>query len=288
MPEIAKMSANPKPVDPKLITNPLDRITAVKQVQREGLKFSIYGRPKTGKTRVAASFPKPVMFIATEDGTESIGPADDVDMCLIQKTDEIRILVDHACKGGLSKQSRKPYQSIALDNATQMQSMLLAEMLGLDHIPIQHARGAVQNVDNQEYSMRTKELLAYLLKFKGNVIFLAHEKNHTEDGTQSDLIIPTIGSSVSKAVANWLNGVCSYVCQTFIREEKVQQDVGGGVMMETGTGKGQYCLRIGAHPIYMTGFRVPPGRDKYVPDAIVNPTYDKIMEVINGTKTAPK
>ncbi len=38
----------------------------------EGVKFLGYGPPKTGKTRLACTFPKPMLLIGTEDGTKSV------------------------------------------------------------------------------------------------------------------------------------------------------------------------------------------------------------------------
>lgn len=250
-----------------------DRIQSVKEIKRPGMRVSLYGRPKTGKTRLISTFPKPVFIMGSEDGTDSISNVDDVKFVLLRKSTEVSEYVQIA--------NRKGYNTIAMDNCTQFQSMILAEMLGLEKVPIQHERGVMASIDNQEYSKRTKDGLASLLDFKGNIIFTAHEKNFNEDNvTQSDLILPTYTSFLSKAVANWLNGICDYVCQTFIRQEMKEQDIGDGIISTLPTGKGEYCLRVGPHPIFWTGFRVPT--NVVLPDVIVNPTYAKMREVIEG------
>lgn len=274
MPVVNKVNPSSQPN----AASAIQRIQAVSSLTNRPLRMSIYGRPKVGKTRLCATFPKPVLIIGTEDGTESIGPIKDVDMVVIKHTDEVRDLVDHAI-------ASKKWQTLALDNATQMQGMKLAELLGLDETPIQHARGAAMKVDNQEYSLQTKQVLNHMLRFPGNVVITSHEKNHTTEEEASDLMKPAVSSGVSKAVAMWLNGICSYVCQCFIREQVKLEDIGdgSGIMLEKPTGKAEYCLRIGAHPIYWCGFRMPLGVE-LKQDVIVNPTFDKIMLAIQGKK----
>jgi hypothetical protein len=273
MPVVNSVNPNAKPA-----ASAIQRIKSVASLSNRPLRMSLYGRPKVGKTRLCATFPKPILIIGTEDGTESIGAVKDVDMVVIKHTDEVRDLVDHAI-------SSKKWQTLALDNATQMQGMKLAELLGLDETPIQHARGAAMKVDNQEYSLQTKQVLNHMLRFPGHVVFTAHEKNHNEEGGSSELMLPSVTSAISKAVAGWLNGICSYVCQAFIREQMKLEDIGdgSGTMLEKPTGKAEYCLRIGAHPIFWTGFRIPLGLE-LKQDVIVNPTFDKIMLAIQGKK----
>lgn len=254
--------------------NPANRIKPISALVNNEISICIYGRPKTGKTRLAATFPKPLLILGTEDGTKSIGGVKDVDFVLLKKSTEVEELVDYAI-------GAKKYKSIVLDNVTQLQGMVLAEMLGLDEIPLQQHRSMIQNIDNQQYSLLTKTAINAVFKFNGNIIFAAHEKDFNEDSkTQSDLILPTIGTGLSKAVANWLNGKCDYICQTYIRDKVNKEEVSPGVFIDTPSGKGEYCLRIGAHAVYMTGFRVPIGAK--LPDVIVNPTYQKIYDIITG------
>lgn len=259
--------------------NPLDRIQSVSKMSMGPIRLCMYGRAKTGKTRLISTFPKPVMILGTEDGTKSIRGIKDVDFVMLQKANETKTFVDIA--------NQKGYKTLAIDNCTQYQALVLAEMLGLESVPTQFGRGAVKSIDNQEYSKRTKDGLSALLDFRGHILFTAHEKDYTKrsednnstEQVHSDLIVPTIGSAVSNAVGGWLHAVCDYICQTFIRQE-VTREMVEGFAVETPTGKGEYCLRVGPHPIYLTGFRIPP--DALMPDVIVNPNYEKVAEVIEG------
>lgn len=238
------------------------------------ITICIYGQPKTGKTRLAATFPKPAFIIGTDRfGTESISNVEGVDFALVKSTNDVSIYTNAAIKRG--------YKTLILDNASQLQQLVLSEMVGLESIPVQQQRGIMARVDNQEYSFKTKSALDELFKFNGHIVFLAHERNFTE-GQQSELLTPHIATSLSKGVADWLNGTCSHICQTFIREKKeVREDLVEGEKTEVGTGLGEYCLRVGPHPIYKAGLRVPMG--VVPPNVILNPTYDKIASIIKGT-----
>jgi hypothetical protein len=50
--------------------------------------------------------------------------------------------------------------------------------------------------------------------------------------------------------------------------------------MTTRTGKVEYVLRVGPHPIYMTGFRRVHVDGEVMPDVIIDPSYNKILSLI--------
>lgn len=256
------------------------------------INVSLYGRSKTGKTRLMASFPKPCILIGAEDGTASI--------IGIKGIDFVRVILDdwEPPKNGayvriseLSAlleeiESSGKYKSKALDTASALSDLFLADILGLSKVPEQKSWGMAQRDHYTEQSNRLRTFMRQLLNIPGNTIITAHERNFTEENNSSDLIKPTVGSALSASVAGWLNGAVDYVAQTFIREEESTRKVaipgkkGETRDLKTKTGRAEYCLRIGPHPVYQTGFRLPPGFS--LPDVIVDPSYEKIMEVIEG------
>lgn len=284
MPVVDKQNPNQQPV---MTGNLADRIRSVTQIPRERITMCIYGQPKVGKTRLLATFPKPVLIIGTEDGTDSIANVEDVDYFPIRNTTEIPQIITLANQRKiLSRAKNAPYITCGLDNATQAQSMKLSEMLGIEGIPLQHERGVMARIDNQEYSHKTKDMLNEMFKFNGHVVFLCHERdqNRKDEKKEStnphdDLLRPYINAGLSKQVAEWLTGTVKHVVQTFIRS-KVIVEIVDDMRLETPTGEGEYCLRTGPHSIFKAGLRVPVGSK--VPDVIVNPTFDKILKVIVG------
>ena len=115
-----------------------------------------------------------------------------------------------------------------------------------------------------------------------NVAIIAHERAFNTEG-EGDLLFPHVGASLTPGVASWLDGAVDYIGQCFIREEVVTKNVsmaGKTVAMEEKTGSSEYCLRVGPHSVFKTGFRVPVGTE--LPDVIVNPTFSKINKLIQG------
>lgn len=270
---------------------------------KKGIRLNVYGRGKTGKTRLVCTFPKPMLLIGTEDGTDSVstdqelrerlpcgaevmaltlrGQPTGIDFVRLHHSDWLEDVV-RILESGY-------YKTASLDHAGGLQDVIVKEVLGLAEIPVQRSWGMAQQKDWGIIGQQTKERLSKLLALSErlgiHVPVIAHERSFGGEDTSMDAMLPSIGPALTPTTAAWLNGACDYVCQTFIREE-VKVDtlkIGGkdsGQEVRTKTGTKEYCLRVGPHPVYMTGFRLPPGVD--LPDAIVNPTYEKIQALIRG------
>lgn len=259
----------------------IDDIAPVKA--RGAIRLCVYGRGKTGKTRFASTFPKPVLIIGTEDGTKSVSGIPDVFFIRIKSSDDFAELIQHA------KETRK-YSTLVLDTGGGFQDIIVKEVLGLEDTPIQKSWGMARQQDWMVVGEQWKERMRHMLNladFNGiNVVVIAHERNFKDEGVDSELLTPTVGAALSPKTAAWLNAECDYICQTFIREETKTKttSIGEGKAkiektIQVRTGKNEYCLRVGPHSVYTTGFRLPPG--VVLPDAIVDPHYDKIMALIN-------
>jgi len=244
-----------------------------------GIRINIYGRGKTGKTRLLSTFPKPALIIGTEDGTKSVANVKGLDFVKLQNSGDLDDLLE-LLEGG-------KYKSVGLDQAGGLQDIILREVLGLEELPIQRSWGMASRSDWGTCGLQTKQRLRSLLALAEthaiNVAIIAHERNFEEDN-ESDLVFPTVGSALSPSVAGWLNGACDYICQTFIKEETKDKKItvgGKAVVTQHKTGGKDYCLRVGPHPVYMTGFRLPPGVD--LPEFIIDPSFAKIDKLIKGT-----
>jgi hypothetical protein len=111
-------------------------------------------------------------------------------------------------------------------------------------------------------------------------MIIAHERNFSDEGGH-ELITPTVGAALTPGVAGWLNGASSMIGQTFVREETktVDTKVGAKVIKQSRkTGKIQFCLRVGQHPVYVTGIH-SKRKAEDLPEIIVDPTYDKIKSM---------
>lgn len=256
----------------------LSRIAPV-GTSTKGMKLLVYGRGKTGKTRLFSTFPKPALLVGTEDGTNSIADVKGIDFVQLRESSEVDELVRMLADG--------KYKSLCLDTVGGLQDLVLKEVLGLEEIPVQRSWGTARQQDYGTMGVQLKERMRNILSLADSGVLevqvIAHERNFNEEGS-SDLITPTVGAALTPSAAGWLNGACDFVCQTFIREEvaETSQKVAGKIIKQKKkTGHAEYCLRIGPHPVYLTGFRTC-GKATDLPDCIVDPTYDKIRALIGG------
>lgn len=273
MPKITKQKA----VAPKKKTESvIDRIVDVSEVEG-GLSMSIYGTSGSGKTRLAATFPKPILFIGAERGTKSIKHEKDVKFVRLTETDELGELTDYIVRGG--------FATGVLDTASSLQDMMLKEILGLEDIPVHKTWGMASRDQYGQCSIQMKERLRALLNLSEfgdtNIVIIAQEKNFNDEHT-SEIIMPTVGSFLMPSVKGWLDPACDCIVQCFKREEVVTKklQLGKGKVKTTSvrTGRVEYCLRTGPHSVYTTKFRVTRGTE--LPNVIVDPTFAKIQEII--------
>lgn len=276
MPKIEKQTPKPVAGNPAA-KNVLERIAPLSH-REKGIKLALYGRSGSGKTRLACTFPKNLLLIGTEDGTDSVSTDKGVDFVPILKSEEIRTLVDFV------RSSRK-YATVVLDTGTMLQDLLLREILGVDSLPAQKSWGMATREQYGQLSLLTKEYFRSLLDLSVvgiHVVIICQERNFNDE-SNSDLIAPSVGSALTPAVTGWLHPACDYVGQTYIRsgieikKVKVEDKV---VEISQPSGKMEFCLRTGVHEVYATKFRLPRGN--VLPEAIVDPTFDKIYELLRG------
>lgn len=300
MPKVTKQTTS---VEVQSSSSILDRIQPV-QTSANGIKLLGYGRGKTGKTRLLCSFRKPVLVIGSEDGTASVGNIPGVDFVRIGSSQDFSELTDLLRERGksfwspgkkagewikLEKREGAPYISAGTDTAGGFQDILLKEVTGMNEIPVNRTWGMAAREQWMAVGAQFKEYYNKLLQLsesiKLDIMVIAHERNFNEDANTSDVMVPHIGAALTPQAANWLNGACDYICQTFLRLQTIEEKVMVGKEEQINkiqTGKVEYCLRVGPHPNFMTGFRLPEGFKLPGDGVIVDPTFDKIKNIIIG------
>ena len=114
------------------------------------------------------------------------------------------------------------------------------------------------------------------------VVFIAQDKTFTfdeeEDASSAEVLTPEVGPQLMPSVVKQLNASVSTIGNTFIRVKHIKKkDEKGKIRLIE---KKQYCLRLGPNPVYVTKIRSP--RKNVAPDYIVDPSYQDVMDVING------
>lgn len=278
-----------KPISsrPGTTTSVVDRISSFGFDEDDGIKLCLYGYSGTGKTTFWATAPGQILAILASGGSKpgelrSINTPEyrkKIKQVPLRSGDEIFELAEHVRESG-------DYRTVVLDHATGLQDLVLKGILGLDEMPAQKSWGLASQQQYGQCTLKCKEYLRALLSLDCNVIIVAQERNFNDEGN-SEVLAPKVGAALSPSLTTWLNQACDYICQTFVRPKyKVDSTTLGqgknAKTVETRTRvKGvEYCLRTAKDDVYITKFRLPKGH--HLPDAIVDPDYDKLLRVING------
>jgi hypothetical protein len=245
----------------------------IRPVKREdiGLKVNVYGRSGTGKTTFATTFPKKQLRIVCS--SIGLGESRSIDP-KTKGVDEVELLASeelNELEGLFTK-----YSTMILDHATGLQDLILKELLGLEELPLQKSWGMASREQWGQCAMQMKNRLRNLMRLSCHLVIIAQEREFNADG-ESEVIMPYVASALTPSVVGWLNPACDYIIHTYIRPAMEQKTVAGKTVQVKASGV-EFCARLAPHDVYTTKFRTPRGKE--VPEAIVDPTYDKIAKYI--------
>lgn len=286
MVKIRKQSA--KRVTRKGASNVIDRIAPIGFDDNDGIKINVYGRSGTGKTTFWATFPKPILALICSGGKkpgelrsiDTVAYRKTIKHVVLKNTAEFRELVEYQAE-------TKTYQTLVLDHVTSFQDLVLKEILGLEKIPEQGSWGMARQQDWGTCGLRVKENLAALLSLDCNVVIVGQERVFDSDVENAEMIRPSVNSAVTPTVKNWLEAACDNIGQMFIRAKTEKKALlKGQPKVSVRLGGVEYCLRTEPHETFSTKLRVPKGGN--IPDAIVDPTFEKIQALITRLRKGEK
>lgn len=236
------------------------------------MKAVFYGRSGTGKTTLACSFPGPVLLIDMNDkGTDSVLDVKGLDVLPAENWSDVEQLYWYLHK------NPKKYKTVVLDTVTMMQT------LAIQKIHEDAGRESGDQMSQRDWGQAGGLLTTSLMNFRDlpmNVVVNAQDKvfNAGDEVDDEDgQILPEVGPMLMPSVGKNLNAAFSIIGNTFIRERVVKVKKDGKVKEKR---KVEYCLRVGPHTYYTTKVRKP--KEVVVPGFIVDPTYKKLVAVLNG------
>ena len=256
-------------------TSILDRIQPVTQLQTN-LVMLVYGRSGTGKTAFGATFPKPILFIDTnERGTETIKQEDDVDVIRIDDWAEL----DELYWALKDRQTDVEYASVVIDQITNLQDIGMREVYrrsrkGTDEIFSQKNWGQLSGMLKQAISDWRELADEY------NILFIAHERVFEGGDDDEEAIEPSIGARVMPSVGSFIDGAVDAIGSTYIKERWETED-------KEEVRHVDYCMRLGPHAFYSTKIRRPVSAGP-IPEFITDATFDKIVTLIAGEQPKRK
>jgi hypothetical protein len=237
----------------------------------------IYGLQGTGKTTLAASWPKPLLLLDFNDkGTDSISDVKGVYVMRVSDIDELEAIY-WALAGKKLKdpKTKKPFKTLVFDTVTRMQDMFIEDITDSDE-PM--SWGTLSRKQFGEVSGGMKKTITDFRDLEMEVVFLAQQKvfNIDDDNDHGDLP-PEIGPAMMPSVANHLNASVNTIGQTYKRLKVEKKEVNKKIVKKE---KIQFCLFIGPSPVRTTKIRKP--KDVVPPAYLVNPTYEGLLEALKG------
>ncbi len=253
-------------------TSILDKITPVGELQTN-LVMLVYGRSGTGKTHFGSTFPRPCLFIDTnERGTDTIAMEEQIDVVRITDWAEADELL-WELKDGLN------YETVVIDQVTNLQDLGMYEVLR------KQRKGRDETFSQRNWGQLSGMLKQFITDFRDladqyNLLMIAHERIDEPGDEEDEHIEPNIGARVMPSVGTFLDGAVDSIGCTFIKERWETED-------REEVRHVDYCMRIGPHAFYSTKIRRPVSAGP-IPELIVNPTYQKIKDLTSGKKPTRK
>lgn len=273
----------------------LSSAVPVSSLREQHAHLCVYGRNRSGKTTLAAQFPKPLLVVSCErvrnGGADSITNVPGV----IYTRAAVELLPGDVYRGtekvlmiGRELGARNPFKTVVLDTATSLQDIAGAEVTGTSDLPEMLHKGSMSKAQYEERAHKLRAAIGGLLDLECHVVVLAQEKDHNpvkDDFGGKAKLLRTMqqGSFMAPALgatsAEWLESSCGYIVQLY--EDELTEDivipqmgahgeVVAPVTQRVGTGKRQRHLRLLYHPNFAAGGRwqYTPG----MPEFVTSPT----------------
>lgn len=299
MPKVTQQAANPRPttvisnhssqdnLTPSSGTgNLFDDAVPVGELSETGHKFLIFGQSGTGKTTLAADFPKPLLLIRpeeVEDGSRSVR--------LVKGVNVTHPLTDpdqlsEICEG--QRQTGR-YKTLVLDGIGDLQGLCVKKHMNFQDVPVKMTWGLVTQPDWNKIGIIFQEAVRDLLRltiFGTHIVLVGGDRilgGKEEGEAASEVKIPKVTVALTPGSAGWLHKVCDYNVYAFVRPEtkEVTKDMGGKkIKSKVSTGKQEFCLRMDTCDGWWTKFRKDKGQE--VPMIMVDPTFAKLESLIRS------
>lgn len=253
-------------------------VKKIKPISSLGLVLAalFYGKSGSGKTTVGATFPGPILHQdIREKGTDSISNIPGAKTVSVDHWDEWEQLY------WFLKSGDHDFKTVIVDAVTQLQALCMAK------VREDEDRDEKEVISKRMWGQISGLLQTWIVNYRDlvdmgiNVVFLAHTRENEEQEGEDDEIIPHVGPRTMPSVASILTAAVKLTGNTFIRERWVEPEEGQKKKRRVV----DYCMRIGPHGFFETKVRVPKGT--FVPDIIVDPDYDKLIQIMKGEYPDP-
>lgn len=241
----------------------LDKAMDIDELSHRNL-WVLYGKSGSGKTKVGATFPKPMLYLRIgDDGSHTIANVNGIKALQVEKIEELKEIARECIKD-------KKYASVFADTF----SLLVNDWQ--DENVIQKKKKMTQQAWG-DLKTETEEIikLFHQVALHHYAILSCHEATDSIEGME-DEILPDVRPSVSKGARTYLEGMANYG----IHCTKLQKTV---VINGEEKEVVRYAAHLGANPYYWTKFQIDPSIK--IPRVMYNPSFNKITKLIGGNET---
>lgn len=237
----------------------------------EYLKMLVYGKNGVGKTRFAATGPKPLIIDCNEKGTLSIRKFPDVKIFPLEMWTDIDLAYWYLHKGDHG------HETVVIDTVSSLATLCMSFVLG-DEASRDPTMDPTMP-SKREWGKVAQLMKTEILKFRNlpmHVIFVAQERRgFTED---EDDEAPEIFPEVSPAVRTTLTAAVDIIGRMYVREVAVK---GKGGKKETRT---DYRMLTGASERYVTKDRSEADLPRVIRLSSEKDNLDKLVERIRASE----
>ena len=235
----------------------------------EHLKVLAYGESGVGKTVFAASAPRPILWLESEGGTQSIGNKTDIDIARVTNLDSYReALVYLQANPG-------KYQTVVLDSFSESMAAVLSEIMGRV-VQLDEARDEY-SPNFPEWQKLTgvgREIARAFRDLPMNVVITALAREDKDDLTGKIKVRPKMTPALADDLPTFMDAVIYLYAATVkkgeVDKDGVTPDDDGATIVRNGLIRptGKYAAKV----------RAPKGSNPT--DFIADPDFAKVAAIV--------
>ena len=238
------------------------------------LKVLIYGDPGVGKTVFASTAPRPILWLESEGGTQSIGDKKDIDIARVTGLGDYREALTYLVN------NPDKYQTVVIDSLSETQAHVLKDIMRtVVSLDPKRDEFAPQFGEWGKLTGVMREIVRAYRDLPMNVIFTALTREDKDDLTGRTRIRPKLSPSLADDVPAFVDA-CIYLYTATSKSGEVAKDgaqpdeegltiVRNGLLKPTGK--------------YVAKLRAPKGSNP--PDFLPDPTFDAISKLVYPSKS---
>jgi len=242
--------------------------------------WTVYGKSGSGKTHFTSTFPKPILYVLIGDeGINSVYNKKGVHYYELPNTKELPIAITEIDK--MVSVDNSPYKTVVFDTFSNYVAMWQDEFCNPTS-NLYNKKSVRMKMTMQAWGDLKSDIencigLIKKLSNKVNVVLTCHEIQDSFEGLESE-ILPDIRINLNKGSRSFLESMTNIGIHTTVLASESDEDDGNTQTEYI------HAAHIGQNPYYWT--KTQKSAAIQLPSVLLNPTYKKIMALLNANVDA--